>query len=266
MGLSSRSRLEELFPLRRPPPEGGYFEIGLVLGGTVSAGAYTAGALDFLLQALEAWHRSGPPHQVRIPIVAGASGGGVCATILGLLSRRKVPHVTESFESLLANTGDRGNPLFSRSRIELARCLERIGQGDTLVVVRIDRLARSLSHLLEVIEHLRARGAHFRSLGDPIDTTSPQGIFTLQVLGAAAELERALIRERTRGPVCAPPRRVAALAAIPGCGRATTWPSVGSRLPVPPPTWLTCCPASTSGCRSCAGCGRSGPGTRSCGR
>jgi len=86
----------------------------------------------------------------------------------------------------------------SRSRIELARCLERVAQGDTLVVVRIDRLARSLSHLLEVIERLRARGAHFRSLGDPIDTASPQGIFTLQVLGAAAELERALIRERTK--------------------------------------------------------------------
>src|SRR5689334_16483778 len=86
----------------------------------------------------------------------------------------------------------------SRSRIELARCLERIGPGDTLVVVRIDRLARSLAHLLEVIERLRARGAHFRSLGDPIDTASPQGIFTLQVLGAAAELERALIRERTK--------------------------------------------------------------------
>jgi len=86
----------------------------------------------------------------------------------------------------------------SRSRVELARCLERIGPGDTLVVVRIDRLARSLAHLLEVIERLRARGAHFRSLGDPIDTASPQGIFTLQVLGAAAELERALIRERTR--------------------------------------------------------------------
>ena len=86
----------------------------------------------------------------------------------------------------------------SRSRVELARCLERIGPGDTLVVVRIDRLARSLAHLLEVIERLRARGAHFRSLGDPIDTASPQGIFTLQVLGAAAELERALIRERTK--------------------------------------------------------------------
>ncbi len=85
----------------------------------------------------------------------------------------------------------------SRSRPVLGRLLRRLGPGDVLVVVRIDRLARSLSHLLEVLEGLEAKGAHFRSLGDPIDTTSPQGKFTLQVLGAAAELERALIRERT---------------------------------------------------------------------
>lgn len=61
----------------------------------------------------------------------------------------------------------------------------------------LDRLARSLSDLLEVIEGLEAKGVHFKSLRDPVDTSSPQGKFTLQVLGAAAELERALIRERT---------------------------------------------------------------------
>lgn len=85
----------------------------------------------------------------------------------------------------------------SRVRLVLARVLERLRPGDVLVVVRIDRLARSLSHLLGVIERIEAMGAHFRSLRDPIDTASPQGKFTLQVLGAAAELERALIRERT---------------------------------------------------------------------
>ena len=90
-----------------------------------------------------------------------------------------------------ASGGDRARPV-------LARVLERIRPGDTLVVVRIDRLARSLSHLLEVIERLEAKGAFFRSLRDPIDTASPQGKFTLQVLGAAAEFERALIRERTK--------------------------------------------------------------------
>jgi DNA invertase Pin-like site-specific DNA recombinase len=90
-----------------------------------------------------------------------------------------------------ASGGDRARPV-------LARVLERVGQGDTLVVVRIDRLARSLSHLLDIIERLAAKGASFRSLQDPIDTASPQGKFTLQVLGAAAEFERALIRERTK--------------------------------------------------------------------
>ena len=86
----------------------------------------------------------------------------------------------------------------NRSRPELTKLLHRVGRGDVLVVVRIDRLARSLSHLLQVIEDLEGRGAHFRSLHDPIDTSSPQGKFAMQVLGAAAELERALIRERTK--------------------------------------------------------------------
>ena len=58
----------------------------------------------------------------------------------------------------------------------LARVLERIGKGDTLVVVRIDRLARSLSHLLEVIERLEAKNAFFRSLTDPIDTRPPRRV------------------------------------------------------------------------------------------
>ena len=85
-----------------------------------------------------------------------------------------------------------------RDRPVLARTLARLRPGDTLVVVSLDRLARSLSHLLGVVEGLQARGVHFRSLRDPVDTASPQGLFTLQVLGAAAQLERALIRERTR--------------------------------------------------------------------
>lgn len=80
----------------------------------------------------------------------------------------------------------------------LARVLERVQSGDSLVVVRIDRLARSLSHLLDVIDRLQAKGAFFQSLQDPIDTASPQGKFTLQVLGTAAEFERALVRERTK--------------------------------------------------------------------
>lgn len=89
----------------------------------------------------------------------------------------------------------------SRARPALAKLVREIAAGDTLVVVRLDRLARSVSHLLEVIEDLTARSAHFRSLRDPIDTTTPQGMFSLQVLGAVAQLERALISERTKAGI-----------------------------------------------------------------
>lgn len=89
----------------------------------------------------------------------------------------------------------------SRSRPVLARTIKLMRPGETLVVVRIDRLARSLSHLLQIIETLEGQGAHFRSLHDPIDTSSPQGKFTLQILGAVAEFERSLIRERTRAGI-----------------------------------------------------------------
>jgi len=90
-----------------------------------------------------------------------------------------------------ASGADRGRPV-------LARLLREITSGETLVVVRLDRLARSVSHLLAVIEQLDSNGAYFRSLRDPIDTTTPQGMFSLQVLGAVAQLERALIAERTK--------------------------------------------------------------------
>ncbi len=80
----------------------------------------------------------------------------------------------------------------------MAQLLFEIRPGDTLVVVRLDRLARSVTHLLQVIEELERKGAHFRALGDPIDTATPQGMFSLQVLGAVAQLERALISERTK--------------------------------------------------------------------
>ncbi|WP_161884608.1 recombinase family protein, partial [Deinococcus alpinitundrae] len=76
-----------------------------------------------------------------------------------------------------ASGADRGRPV-------LMRLLKGIRPGETLVVVRLDRLARSVSHLLAVIEQLETAGAHFRSLRDPIDTTTAQGMFSLQVLGA----------------------------------------------------------------------------------
>ena len=91
----------------------------------------------------------------------------------------------------------------SRARPQLQAALARVRRGDTLVVARIDRLARSLAHLLQVVEDLRARGAHFRSLADPIDTAGPSGVLVLQMLGAVAEFERSLIQERTKAGLVA---------------------------------------------------------------
>lgn len=109
----------------------------------------------------------------------------------------------------------------SRARPALIRLLNNIEPGDTLVVVRLDRLARSVSHLLTIIEELDQRRGHFRSLRDPIDTTTPQGRFSLQVLGAVAELERSLISERTRAGIQAAKSR----------GRKPGNPGVRSRDP-----------------------------------
>ena len=93
-----------------------------------------------------------------------------------------------------------------KHRPALARLLGSITAGDTLVIVRLDRLARSLMHLMELIELLTRRGTGFRSLRDPIDTGSPTGRFALHILGAAAEFERALIIERTKAGVAAAAR------------------------------------------------------------
>jgi DNA invertase Pin-like site-specific DNA recombinase len=84
-----------------------------------------------------------------------------------------------------------------RRRPELAKVLRRLEKDDVLTVVRIDRLARSAIHLMEIIEALDKRGVKFRSLCDPIDTTSSSGRFVFQILAAVAEMERAMIRERT---------------------------------------------------------------------
>ncbi|TFY99009.1 recombinase family protein [Ramlibacter humi] len=81
-------------------------------------------------------------------------------------------------------------------RPELERCLLSLRRGDTLVVWKLDRLARSLRDLLTLLERLHSVGAGIRSLTEPIDTGSPAGVLMLQVLGAVAQFERTIIRER----------------------------------------------------------------------
>lgn len=84
-----------------------------------------------------------------------------------------------------------------RERPELAACLRTLRQGDTLVVWKLDRLARSLKDLVEIIHDLEKRGIGFRSLTESIDTTSTGGRLVFHIFGALAEFEHALIRERT---------------------------------------------------------------------
>ncbi|KNC89877.1 recombinase family protein [Trabulsiella odontotermitis] len=85
----------------------------------------------------------------------------------------------------------------------LKRLMKSLSSGDTLVVWKLDRLGRSMRHLVTLIESLRDRGVNFRSLTDSIDTSTPMGRFFFHVMGALAEMERELIVERTRAGLAA---------------------------------------------------------------
>ena len=84
-----------------------------------------------------------------------------------------------------------------RERPELVACLRTLRKGDTLVVWKLDRLARSLKDLVEIVHDLNQRGVGFRSLTESIDTTSSGGRLVFHIFGALAEFEHSLIRERT---------------------------------------------------------------------
>src|SRR5919199_1335140 len=80
----------------------------------------------------------------------------------------------------------------------LDEALQFLREGDTLVVWRLDRLGRSLKHLIETLTTLQQRNIGFKSLTENIDTTTPGGKLIFHVFGALAEFERDLIRERTQ--------------------------------------------------------------------
>ncbi len=81
-------------------------------------------------------------------------------------------------------------------RPELQRAIQSVRSGDILTVWKVDRVARSLGDLLSILGRLRSSSASIRSLTEPIDTSTPIGEFTFQILGAVAQLERSMIRER----------------------------------------------------------------------
>ena len=82
-------------------------------------------------------------------------------------------------------------------RVELARMLEMARAGDQILCWRLDRLGRSLRHLIELAEQLQARDIGLRSLTEGIDTTTPAGKFLFHILGALGQMELEMIRART---------------------------------------------------------------------
>ena len=89
----------------------------------------------------------------------------------------------------------------------LTAALARLQSGDVLVVWKLDRLGRSLIHLVQFLDGLGRKGAGFASLSEAIDTTTAGGRLVFHMLGALAEFERALIVERTRAGMAAAKRR-----------------------------------------------------------
>ena len=142
------------FPYQTDKPADDTFEIGLVLGGTVSAAAYTAGVLDFLVEALDAWTAAKergegvPRHNVIIRIVAGTSGGGISAVMLARLLGRAFPPYSPSrtsdelkrnlFYDIWVNEADisdllKTNDLDGDRPLESILCADKLDQIEALV-------------------------------------------------------------------------------------------------------------------------------------
>ena len=88
-------------------------------------------------------------------------------------------------------------------RTGLVEALSYLRKGDTLVVWKLDRLGRSLQHLIQVVNQLREKGIYFRSIQESLDTSSSGGKLIFHIFGALAEFERDVIRDRTMAGLAA---------------------------------------------------------------
>ena len=111
--------------------------------------------------------------------------------------------LTRACDAVVEETASGG----TADRPQLQALLDRLQAGDVLVVYKLDRLSRSLKDLLAFLERIEDAGAGFRSLTEAVDTTTPAGRMMMQMLGAFAEFERAMIRERTTAGLAAARRR-----------------------------------------------------------
>ena len=96
--------------------------------------------------------------------------------------------VTEIYQEKASSVG---------ARPQLRKCLSVLKPGDVFIVYKLDRVARSLADLLHILDQIKASGALVKSLTEPLDTTTAMGSFVIQILGAVAQLERGIIRERS---------------------------------------------------------------------
>ena len=122
-------------------------------------------------------------------------------------------------------------------RPQLAAALDYLRPGDTLVVWKLDRLARSIKQLIQTVDELKARDIGFCSLTEAIDTTTAAGELFFHIFGALAQFERSLIRERTKAGLTAAGSGLtrsgarAGLAALAiACFRSTAFFAIGGLL------------------------------------
>lgn len=136
-------------------------------------------------------------------------GGASMGTILGYARVSTKDQNTTTQEKTLLRAGCSriyrdiaSGALSDRSGLE--QCLSDLSQGDTLIVWKLDRLGRSLPHLVQVVTMLQKKGVGFKSLTEgAVDTTNPAGELIFSIFAALAQFERGLIRERTHAGLAA---------------------------------------------------------------
>ncbi|WP_334684445.1 recombinase family protein [Arthrobacter sp. CAN_A6] len=124
-----------------------------------------------------------------------------------MLGYARVSTVDQNFEAQrqqLVDAGcydiyaDHGRSGATMARPQLEVCLHALQPGNTLVVTKLDRLGRTVRGLVDLLDALHERGVRFRSLSEGIDTTTPSGRLMFNIIASVAEMERELIRERTK--------------------------------------------------------------------
>jgi len=159
------------FPVKTAPPAPNTFEIGLVLGGTVSAAAYTAGVVDFLVQALDAWtvakfadSENAPSHNVRIKILTGTSGGAITCALLAKVLGYAYPHC------------DAATPAAQQAQNPLYDCwVNQIDINDLLVTTDVQRTGRIDSLLCaDKIDRVGTAIANYK--GQPLGTSGTPAV------------------------------------------------------------------------------------------